>query len=346
MNNMPRPRRRREKKLMSMEDVNTRFPLVKYKLWRATREQDGLPAAGGVTATPSRAPSIKEAMEFARPSMDQPSYLEPSDQTVRLNTTSDNRDFATTIPAQGSSTAEQHQEKEPHVATNNTPTTPAEEAPEEDEDDPIRTAVPAELLAEPGDSCAICIDNLDDDDEVRGLTCGHAFHAACLDPWLTSRRACCPLCKADYYVPKPRAEGEGPFDGHRRGSRMGAPITMPGSVWMGGRGIYTRPRILVAGSRFTVDNDRYGFPVLMRDPHHHTHGHQHGQQNAEDDTTTAVPVPVPTTTTRTSRFRSAITPSQGRRMPWFGQPAVRTEHPQTELQTTPGQLEAGVLQQR
>ena len=32
---MPRPhRRRREKKLMSMEEVNERFPLMKYKAWR------------------------------------------------------------------------------------------------------------------------------------------------------------------------------------------------------------------------------------------------------------------------------------------------------------------------
>jgi hypothetical protein len=48
---------------------------------------------------------------------------------------------------------------------------------------------------------------------VRGLTCGHAFHAACIDPWLTTRRACCPLCKADYYTPKPRAQAAEAGDG-------------------------------------------------------------------------------------------------------------------------------------
>src|ERR1700761_5475366 len=52
-------RRRREKKLMSMEEVNERFPLTKYKTWRSTREAEGLPAAGGVTAPPSRAASLK-----------------------------------------------------------------------------------------------------------------------------------------------------------------------------------------------------------------------------------------------------------------------------------------------
>lgn len=48
-------------------------------------------------------------------------------------------------------------------------------------------------------SCAICLELFDDDDEVRGLICGHVFHAECLDPWLTKRRACCPMCKRDYF---------------------------------------------------------------------------------------------------------------------------------------------------
>ena len=90
---------------------------------------------------------------------------------------------------------------------------------DEGEDDQIQTAVPVEQLPDPGDACAICLDTIDDDDDVRGLDCGHAFHASCVDPWLTSRRACCPLCKADYYVPKPRAEGsDQPDDGRRRGA--------------------------------------------------------------------------------------------------------------------------------
>ncbi|KAG7194679.1 uncharacterized protein KQ657_004356 [Scheffersomyces spartinae] len=48
-------------------------------------------------------------------------------------------------------------------------------------------------------SCAICLELYDDDDEVRGLICGHVFHSDCLDPWLTKRRACCPMCKRDYF---------------------------------------------------------------------------------------------------------------------------------------------------
>ena len=114
------------------------------------------------------------------------------------------------------------------MTVNKHATTTSEE--DDDDDDHIHTAVPPELLTNPGDSCAICIDTLEDDDDVRGLTCGHAFHASCLDPWLTSRRACCPLCKADYYVPKPRPEGEAAAEAERqeRGRRAPGPrMDMP-----------------------------------------------------------------------------------------------------------------------
>ncbi|GKZ35850.1 hypothetical protein AbraIFM66950_006649 [Aspergillus brasiliensis] len=43
--------------------------------------------------------------------------------------------------------------------------------------------------------CAICMDQFADDDEIRALPCGHIFHTACLDPWVTKRNAFCPLCK-------------------------------------------------------------------------------------------------------------------------------------------------------
>ncbi|KXL41340.1 MAG: hypothetical protein FE78DRAFT_129179, partial [Acidomyces sp. 'richmondensis'] len=168
---MQRPhRRRREKKLMSMEEINERFPLTKYKTWRATREAEGLPAAGGVTAPPSRAASV----------VDEAGTIGTKDGRASADTARPRTNV----------------QRSDSVGT------------DDDEDDPIRTAAPPEMLAAPGDACAICLDTLEDDDDVRGLTCGHAFHAACVDPWMTSRRACCPLCKADYYVPKPRPDDD------------------------------------------------------------------------------------------------------------------------------------------
>lgn len=65
-------------------------------------------------------------------------------------------------------------------------------------DDPKEIETESELHFSSG-SCAICLEVIEDEDIVRGLICGHVFHADCLDPWLTKRRACCPMCKRDYF---------------------------------------------------------------------------------------------------------------------------------------------------
>ena len=189
---------------MSLDEVNERFPITKYKSWVSTRAEEGLPTAGGVAAPSSRPASIKDH--------------EPSSEERGVSSSDSQR------PATATSSKPKEEEKAAHAEGNaasggflNTINTQPVQLPQADntsiaddidEEDPIHAAVPAEMLATPGDSCAICIDTLEDDDDVRGLTCGHAFHASCVDPWLTSRRACCPLCKADYYIPKPRPEGE------------------------------------------------------------------------------------------------------------------------------------------
>ena len=36
---------------------------------------------------------------------------------------------------------------------------------------------------------------------IRNLSCHHVFHDECIVPWLTTRRACCPLCQHDFTAP-------------------------------------------------------------------------------------------------------------------------------------------------
>ena len=246
-----RHRRRKEKKLMSNDEVNERFPLIKYKAWRAQRAALGLSTEGGVNPSISRPGSIrnvdgvleqnKEGHPTSTIEMAQQEHAASSSNEVRPNTA------RTSV---GQNPNEKNTLHTTETAATSVPDTDRnvsvdEEA--EDEDDPIRAPAPPEMLSTPGDTCAICIDSLEDDEDVRGLTCGHDFHAACVDPWLTSRRACCPLCKADYYVPKPRPEGE---------ARDGRGPTAPDNTYAGpGRGALAfRPRMILAGPRlFMVD---------------------------------------------------------------------------------------------
>ncbi|KAJ2471168.1 hypothetical protein GGI02_002447 [Coemansia sp. RSA 2322] len=45
--------------------------------------------------------------------------------------------------------------------------------------------------------CPICLDAFSADACLRVLRCEHRFHALCVDPWLTTCSALCPMCKAD-----------------------------------------------------------------------------------------------------------------------------------------------------
>ena len=356
---------------MSMEEVNERFPLTKYKTWRSTREAEGLPAAGGVTAPPSRAASLKD--EEGTIGGD----TRHSDDTARPPTAlsiaqQDHANGARAPSLDATEGASSAAEKTPEIADTHRISTEDHAKPttadtdrnasvvtieeEDDEDDPIRTAAPPEMLAAPGDSCAICLDTLEDDDDVRGLTCGHAFHAACVDPWLTSRRACCPLCKADYYIPKPRADGTedptitGPTG---RRSMRGMPAQPP-QVWIGGRAgmAFGRPRMVFAGPRFfmteeaarqmyagdtnpsprTMERRRREQDSMYADP---ATQRQQGDGNAEASSS--------------GGWRSRLPTVPNVRLPRFGrrnQPAAEESADGAAAAATPAELEAGNGTQR
>merc|ERR550534_410103 len=45
------------------------------------------------------------------------------------------------------------------------------------------------------ESCAICIEEFKAGEKIHELPCKHGYHKICIDPWLTSNRKVCPLCK-------------------------------------------------------------------------------------------------------------------------------------------------------
>ncbi|OAF58420.2 hypothetical protein VC83_06604 [Pseudogymnoascus destructans] len=263
----PRPhRRRREKKLMTVDEVNERFPRMKYSDWAAARAHEGLPTAGGVSAPAGGRPATLRDEEGVQPtsptstkhfdtapevgevpSTPTTTTIPPSAPAPAPRLSTDTTEKPTTADTTADTTTHlvadsAHLAALTSTATNATHYDPKH--PSDDSDDEDLHVLPPALLDHPGDSCAICIDVLEPTDDVRGLTCGHAFHASCLDPWLTSRRACCPLCKADYYIPKPRTEGEEAETRerereHRRRERAeGRGVNLPhqpGSAWVDGR---------------------------------------------------------------------------------------------------------------
>lgn len=333
---MPRAhRRRREKKLMTMEEVNERFPLTKYKTWRSTRAEEGLPTAGGIA--PGTAPSRPASIKVPHDDID--------DDAKKSRTSTDIAPIMT-----ASTTVEEKPNRPEHGApevvglpetsittpdaTPSTPTTPttptrpgtaksaspgkdadrsdstAEDA--DAEEDQIQPTVPAEQLPDPGDACAICLDTIEDDDDIRGLDCGHAFHASCVDPWLTSRRACCPLCKADYYVPKPRPEGADE-DERRRRVNMPAP---PQFAFMGaGRGgtmtnpfAARRPSMVLPGRFMSIvynENDRHGFPQVVRHPRPSRAETQAEQERQRQESAATANTDAPPARTWRQRFAAA-----------------------------------------
>ncbi|KAK9477852.1 hypothetical protein V1514DRAFT_98033 [Lipomyces japonicus] len=205
---LPAPiRRRREKKVINITQLDERFPVKKYKLWRQERERAGLSSAGGVASrVQSRAPSLKlpnggesspEVVDTAVPELH-------ANIPTSASAPTDSREKQP-VPEPGMATT-QLSEPQPSVSavTEDSFVTAKADVEDDDEYDGLRTHpnLHPDLAETSGDSCAICIEQLEDDDNIRGLACGHAFHSSCIVPWMTTRRACCPLCKADYYIPK------------------------------------------------------------------------------------------------------------------------------------------------
>ncbi|XP_018447616.1 RING-H2 finger protein ATL34 [Raphanus sativus] len=69
----------------------------------------------------------------------------------------------------------------------------------------IYSQVKGQKIGKGGVECAICLNEFEDEETLRLMPpCSHAFHADCIDVWLSSRSTC-PVCRANL-APKPGSD--------------------------------------------------------------------------------------------------------------------------------------------
>ncbi|KAG0279849.1 hypothetical protein BGZ95_012075 [Linnemannia exigua] len=66
---------------------------------------------------------------------------------------------------------------------------------------PIKVFFNSKLKENDPVECVICLEEFEDEAELRVLPCRHEYHVTCIDSWLTKRKKFCPICKRDICVP-------------------------------------------------------------------------------------------------------------------------------------------------
>ena len=58
------------------------------------------------------------------------------------------------------------------------------------------------VIAQEGNSCAVCIEDFQEDEKVSQLSCDHQFHPQCIGSWLSIKRTC-PICRQAHHQRQP-----------------------------------------------------------------------------------------------------------------------------------------------
>lgn len=168
--------RRLDRRLVTKEDLDRRFPVVKYKEWALEREREGLSTDGGISLGAAVAQGKNNTNEEREEHGSESDHEQVAENATEKREDHSQEDLAT----------------RPSTSVQLPPTPPESPKPE--------TTDPEDCT--PGDLCSVCLDVLDPENDVRVLTCEHVFHDECITRWLTTRRGLCPLCKRDY-CPRP-----------------------------------------------------------------------------------------------------------------------------------------------
>lgn len=184
------------RRLLTQEQLESLFPIQKYKDWSSQQEQQGLPSEGGLSDSAAQALE-KSIMANTPPQLPQEAgQLQDGNSTTavveELDLSEDKNKTASASASKSTPTVDTQQvHPEPDTTKD----------PEEESD--LRLSP---VHSSSGDICVICLESLEPEDDIRALSCHHVFHSDCIVPWLTTRRALCPLCKRDYFVGNPESE--------------------------------------------------------------------------------------------------------------------------------------------
>jgi hypothetical protein len=209
-----------EKRLITISELNHRFPIVKYKTWCGIAPSTDLRTTNRrpfPSSSSKRAeyPSLEDRKRDSQRDATKTSFHE---KIVQFNEVDVPLPGASKLPSseQTSQAERKHSSQYPNL-----------------EDGHISLEISHRSAVQPGTVCPICLDTLVDEDDVRVLSCNHVFHAACLERWLTCRYARCPLCNRDYYVPETflhdRASADGAITPNQ--SRLALP-QQPQGAWL------------------------------------------------------------------------------------------------------------------